>query len=49
MKVGAAAQVKFGVIPFRVKIQGLALISVSSNDLVEGIVFRAETIFMVKT
>jgi hypothetical protein len=49
MKVGAAARVKFGVIPFRVKIQGLALIGVSSNDLVEGIVFRAEIIFMVKT
>jgi hypothetical protein len=26
MKVGAAAQVKFKVLPFRVKIQGMALI-----------------------
>jgi hypothetical protein len=26
MKVGAAAQVKFRVLPFKVKIQGLALI-----------------------
>ena len=39
--VGATAQVKFKVLPFRVKIQGLALIGCASNDLVEGIVFES--------
>jgi hypothetical protein len=48
MKVGAAAHVKFGDLPFRVKIQGLALIGVSNDDLVEGIVLRVETIFRLK-
>jgi hypothetical protein len=49
MKVGAASQVKFRVLPFREKIQGLAVMVVSGNDLVEGIVLRADTIFKMKT
>jgi hypothetical protein len=46
---GAAAEVKFRVLSLRVKFESLALIIVvPCNDLVEGIILRAVTIFIVK-
>jgi hypothetical protein len=43
MQVGVVARVKFRVLPFREKIQGQA--AMPGNDLIEGIILRAETIF----
>jgi hypothetical protein len=40
MQVGATTHEKFKVLPFKVKIQGLALIGVPGNSLVESIVLR---------
>jgi hypothetical protein len=47
--VGATAQEKFRVLSFRVKIQGLALLVVPDNALVEDIILRGRTFFKVKT
>jgi hypothetical protein len=49
MQVGATAQEKSKVLSFRMKIQGLTLMVVLGNGLVEGIVLRATTFFRVKT
>jgi hypothetical protein len=49
MQVGAITQEKFTVLPFRMKIQGMALIVVPGNDLVTGIVLRSKTFFRVKS
>jgi hypothetical protein len=49
VKVGATTHVKFRVLSFRIKIQGLVLLVMSGNCFVEDIVLRVETIFRVKT
>jgi hypothetical protein len=46
--VRTTAHEKFSILSFRVKIQGLILIGVPRNVLVEGIVLRVSTFFRVK-
>jgi hypothetical protein len=47
MQVEATTQKKFKALPFRVKVQGLALMP--GNVLVEAIVLRVMSFFRVKT